>query len=105
MVATLKIPLERCKPDKVKTEKVRLWTVTDRTVRTWLNEAVAAAAGNGVTFSVPVTPCTCSLKELQSLMSHKSIKSTEVYIRVFALDVAARYRVQFQMQKGMRPQC
>lgn len=29
--------------------------------------------------------------------SSKSISSTEVYTKVFALDVAARHRVQFQM--------
>lgn len=34
MVATLKIPLERRNPETGRTEKVRLWTVTDRTVRT-----------------------------------------------------------------------
>ncbi|MCX0116553.1 site-specific integrase, partial [Escherichia coli] len=37
------------------------------------------------------------LKVLQSLMVHKSISSTEVYTKVFALDVAARHRVQFAM--------
>jgi len=37
------------------------------------------------------------LKVLQCLMGHKSVSSTEVYTRVFALDVAARHRVQFQM--------
>nr|WP_313753016.1 tyrosine-type recombinase/integrase [Escherichia coli] len=37
-----------------------------------------------------------SLKVLQSLMGHKSISSTEVYTKVFALDVAARHRVQFK---------
>ncbi len=110
MTATLKIPLERRNPDTGKTEKVRLWTIADRTVRTWLNEAVDAAAVDGVTFSVPVTPHTfrhsyamhmlyagIPLKALQSLMGHKSMKSTEVYTKVFALDVAARHRVQFQM--------
>jgi hypothetical protein len=30
-------------------------------------------------------------------MGHKSISSTEVYTKVFALDVAAHHRVQFQM--------
>ena len=30
-------------------------------------------------------------------MGHKSFSSTGVYTRVFALDVAARHRVQFQM--------
>lgn len=110
MVATLKIPLERRRPETGRAERVRLWSITDRTVRTWLSEAVDTAADDGVTFSVPVTPHTfrhsyamhmlyagIPLKALQSLMGHKSMKSTEVYTKVFALDVAARHRVQFQM--------
>ena len=40
------------------TEKARIWDITDRTVRTWINEAADAAAADGVTFSVPVTPHT-----------------------------------------------
>ncbi|WP_313063917.1 site-specific integrase [Atlantibacter hermannii] len=110
MVATLKIPLERRNKRTGRTEKARLWEITDRTVRTWINEAVEAAAADGVTFSVPVTPHTfrhsyamhmlyagIPLKVLQSLMGHKSVSSTEVYTKVFALDVAARHRVQFLM--------
>lgn len=110
MVATLKIPLERRNKRSGRTEKARIWEITDRTVRTWLNEAVSAAAADGVMFSVPVTPHTfrhsyamhmlyagIPLKVLQSLMGHKSVSSTEVYTKVFALDVAARHRVQFQM--------
>ncbi|EFN9291012.1 phage integrase family protein, partial [Escherichia coli] len=70
-------------------------------------------AADGVTFSVPVTPHTfrhsyamhmlyagIPLKVLQSLMGHKSISSTEVYTKVFALDVAARHRVQFAMPES-----
>jgi len=110
MVATLKIPQERRNKRTGKTEKARIWEITDRTVRTWLGEAVEAAAADGVTFSVPVTPHTfrhsyamhmlyagIPLKVLQSLMGHKSVSSTEVYTKVFALDVAARHRVQFLM--------
>ena len=109
-MATLKIPLERRNKRTGRTEKARIWVITDRTVRTWLNEAVEAAATDGVTFSVPVTPHTfrhsyamhmlyagIPLKVLQSLMGHKSISSTELYTKVFALDVAARHRVQFMM--------
>ncbi|EHW4792648.1 resolvase [Escherichia coli] len=33
-------------------------------------------------------------------MGHKSISSTEVYTKVFALDVAARHRVQFLMPES-----
>ncbi|KKF38618.1 site-specific integrase [Hafnia paralvei] len=110
MIATLKIPQERRNKRSGRMEKARIWSVTDRTVRTWINEAVDAAAADGVTFSVPVTPHTfrhsyamhmlyagIPLKVLQSLMGHKSVSSTEVYTKVFALDVAARHRVQFQM--------
>lgn len=113
MVATLKIPLERRNKRTGRMEKARIWEITDRTVRTWLCEAVEAAAADGVTFSVPVTPHTfrhsyamhmlyagIPLKVLQSLMGHKSISSTEVYTKVFALDVAARHRVQFQMPEA-----
>jgi len=110
MIATLRIPLERKNKRTGRMEPARIWEVTDRTVRTWLNNAVARAANDGVTFSVPVTPHTLRhsyaihmlysgvpLKVLQGLMGHKSMKSTEVYTRIFALDVAARHRVQFSM--------
>ena len=113
MVATLKIPLERRSKRTGKTEKARLWEITDRTVRSWIGEAVDAATADGVDFSVPVTPHTfrhsyamhmlyagIPLKVLQSLMGHKSASSTEVYTRVFALDVAARHRVQFAMPEA-----
>ena len=113
MVATLKIPLERRNKRTGRMEKARIWEITDRTVRTWLSEAVESAAADGVTFSVPVTPHTfrhsyamhmlyagIPLKVLQSLMGHKSISSTEVYTKVFALDVAARHRVQFAMPEA-----
>lgn len=114
MVATLKIPMERRNKRTGRTEKARIWEITDRTVRTWLSEAVEAAASDGVIFSIPVTPHTfrhsyamhmlyagIPLKVLQSLMGHKSGSSTEVYTKVFALDVAARHRVQFQMPESV----
>lgn len=110
MVATLKIPFERRNKRTGRMEKARIWEITDRTVRTWLNEAVEAAAEDGVIFSVPVTPHTfrhsyamhmlyagIPLKILQTLMGHKSVSSTEVYTKVFALDVAARHRVRFEI--------
>lgn len=110
MVATLKTLLEWRNKRTGRTEKARIWEVTDRT---WIREAVAAVAPDGVTLSVPVTPHTFRysyamhmlyagilLKVLQSLMGHKSISSTEVYMKVFALDVAARHRVQFAMPES-----
>ena len=62
MMATLKIPLERRNKRSGRTEKARIWEITDRTIRTWLNEAVDTAAADGATFTVPSatpTPCTC----------------------------------------------
>lgn len=110
MVATLKIPLERRNKRTGRMKKARIWETTGRTVRTRLVEAVETAAADGVSFSVPVTPHTfrhsyamhmlyagIPLKVLQGLMGHKSVNSTEVYTKVFAPDVAARHRVQFQM--------
>lgn len=86
MLATLKIPLEHRNKRTGRMEKAHIWEITDRTVRTWLNEAVESAAADGVTFSVPVTPHTfrhsCAmhmlyngipLKVLQSMIEHKSI--------------------------------
>jgi integrase len=58
MIATLKIPQERRNKTTGRMEPARVWTVTDRTVRTWINEAVALAAADGVMFSVPITPHT-----------------------------------------------
>jgi len=48
------------------------------------------------------------LKVLQSLMRHKSISSTKMYTREFALDVTARHRVQFSMPEAapmLKGQC
>ncbi len=47
MVATLKIPLERRNKRTGRTEKARIWQITDRTLRTWFAEAVEAAAADG----------------------------------------------------------
>ncbi len=45
MVATLKIPLERRNKRTGRMEKARIWEITDRTVRTWLSEAVGGRSG------------------------------------------------------------
>lgn len=107
MIATLLIPQERCSEKTGRMERGRLWDITDRTARTWLNEAVEAAASEGgslVTlhtlrhsYAMHMLCAGTPLKALQSLLGHKKAKSTEIYTRVFALDVTARNRVQFQM--------
>ncbi|EEW7014475.1 hypothetical protein F9V36_23645 [Escherichia coli] len=42
------------------------------------------------------------LKSMQCLMGHRSISSTEVHTKVFALDVAARHRGLFSMPERSR---
>lgn len=84
-------------------------SVSADTVSRWLNRALAAAESDGVTFSVsPIVPKTfrhsfamhilfnrIHPKVLQSLMGHKSFKSTEVYTRLFLFDVAGQHEVSF----------
>jgi hypothetical protein len=53
MSATLRIPIERRNQEKGRMEQARLWAVADRTVHTWVNEAVNTAAADGMTFSGP----------------------------------------------------
>jgi integrase len=94
---------------------VRLWDIrSEDTARSWISQAVAAAARDGVTFSVrPVTPKTfrdsfamhlvqhqVPQKVIQTLMGHKDAKSTEWYTRVFALDVTRQLGVRFSMDAG-----
>lgn len=87
-----------------------VWTVSDRTVRNWINRAIDAAARAGVRFSIEISPHTfrhsfamhmlyhhVPPKVLQSLLGHEKFESTEVYTKVFALDVAASHQVQFSM--------
>ncbi|WP_426472799.1 tyrosine-type recombinase/integrase [Escherichia marmotae] len=86
-----------------------LWDITDDTARNWLSAAVVLAQRDGVTFSVrPVTPKTLRhsyamhliqhrvpLKVVQAFLGHRELSSTEVYTRVFALDVGRQFDVQF----------
>lgn len=86
-----------------------IWAVSSRqTPLNWLNEALSRAASDGVTFSVPVTPHTFRHsyamhlamsgvpdRVLQSLLGHRYARSTEVYTRVFALDVLAGRGLSF----------
>lgn len=87
-----------------------VWSVTDRTVRNWLKGAVNAASREGVTFTVEISPHTfrhsfamhllyghTPPKVLQSLMGHEKYESTEVYTKVFALDLTASQNVTFTL--------
>lgn len=93
-------------------KRVRLqpvWEITSRqTPLNWINTAIRRAESDGVTFSIPVTPHTfrhsyaMHLKMsgvpdrvLQSLLGHRYVRSTEVYARVFSLDVLAGRGLSF----------
>lgn len=103
---------EQFEIDSVTGERTPLpiWQATDRTVRNWLTKAERQANSEGVHFSVPVTPHVfrhsyamhmlyqgTPLKVLQGLMGHEKAESTEVYTRVFALDIVANRQVQFSV--------
>ncbi|EIO8946316.1 tyrosine-type recombinase/integrase [Salmonella enterica] len=80
---------------------VPVWEVKSRqTPLNWLNSAVRRAESDGVTFPIMVTPHTfrhsfamhllmsgVPEKVLQGLLGHRYARSTEVYTRVFSLDV------------------
>ena len=91
--ATFKLLTRRATP---------MWDVASQeTPRNWLRAAVRRAAQDGVTFSVrPITPHTfrhsyamhllmndVHVKQVQALMGHKRLENTEIYTRIFALDV------------------
>ncbi len=79
-----------------------MWDVASQeTLRNWLKAAVERAERDGVSFSVrPITPHTfrhsyavhllmngIHIKQVQALMGHKRMENTEVYTKIFALDV------------------
>ncbi len=86
-----------------------VWGITSRqTPLNWINAAVTRAERDGVTFSVPVTPhsfrhsyamrLTMSgvpPRVLQSLLGHRYARSTEIYTRVFSLDVLTERGLSF----------
>ncbi|HHQ6628241.1 TPA: tyrosine-type recombinase/integrase [Serratia fonticola] len=87
-----------------------IWQATDRTVRNWLTKAEHLAKREGIRFSVPVTPHVfrhsyamhmlyqgTPLKAVQGLLGHEKAESTEVYTRVFALDIVANRQVPFTL--------
>jgi len=87
-----------------------LWNVkSDETPRNWIRAAVRRAESDGVTFSLEtITPKTfrhsfamhliqshVPMKVVQAYMGHTEASSTEVYTRVFALDVGYQREVRF----------
>lgn len=86
-----------------------IWPESHDTVGRWLKRAVDRAARDGVTFSLPViNPKTfrhsfavhllynrVHERELQELMGHQCAESTQVYTRIFTLDVAAGNHITF----------
>lgn len=90
-----------------------VWSVTERFVKNWLKGAVSKASRDGVVFSIEVSPHTfphsfamhlfygyTPANVVQSLMGHEKFESTEVYLRIFSLDVAASQNVTFTLPVG-----
>ena len=107
---------EKFEIDSVTGEKRALpvWNITDRTVRNWLKAATDRAERDNIRMSIEVSPHTfrhsfamqllyahTPPKVLQSLMGHEKFESTEIYTKVFALDVAASQNVTFSMPVAM----
>lgn len=89
-----------------------IWQISSsQTPRNWLTAAVTRAKRDNVTFSFePITTKTfrhsfamhllqhhVPPKVLQAYLGHAESKSTEIYTRVFALDVGRQYGVAFSM--------
>ncbi|ECO4312769.1 tyrosine-type recombinase/integrase [Salmonella enterica] len=88
---------------------VPVWDIRSRqTPLNWLNAALDRAARDGVTFPINVTPHTfrhsfamhllmsgVPEKVLQGLLGHRYARSTEVYTRVFSLDVLTGQGLSF----------
>ncbi|EOT0787355.1 TPA: tyrosine-type recombinase/integrase [Klebsiella pneumoniae] len=85
-----------------------MWNVSDRTVRNWLVRATDAAERDRVKLSISPHTFRHSFamhllyghvhpKVLQSLLGHEKFESTEVYTKIFALDVAASKQLRFTL--------
>ncbi|WP_267432782.1 tyrosine-type recombinase/integrase [Erwinia psidii] len=85
-----------------------LWPESPDTVARWLKEAITFASGDGVTFTIHITPHTfrhsfaihlllnrVHEKTLQTYLGHKYLSSTAKYTRLFAMDIGAQNRVSF----------
>lgn len=94
-----------------------IWQVHENTVRNWLNAAINRALNDGISFSVrPLTPHTfrhsycmnlimhgVPLKVVQAYAGHARLESTELYTKVFALDVGRQFDVRFTTEDVFLP--
>lgn len=90
-------------------KNARIWPESHDTAGRWLKRAIDRAAQDGVTFSLSaINPKTfrhsfavhllynrVSERELQEFMGHQCAESTQVYTRIFALDVAMGSNISF----------
>lgn len=86
-----------------------IWPESHDTVSRWLGRAIERASADNVRFTLStITPKTfrhsfavhllynhISERELQEFMGHRRAESTQVYTRIFTLDVASRQKISF----------
>ena len=92
-----------------------VWDVASQeTPRNWIRGAIARAGAQGIRFSVnPVTPHTfrhsfavhllmngIHIKQVQALLGHQRLENTEIYTRIFALDLPADLTFSFPPSAG-----
>ncbi|WP_325177786.1 tyrosine-type recombinase/integrase [Pantoea sp. 1B4] len=92
-----------------------VWDVASQeTPRNWIRGAIARAGAQGIRFSVnPVTPHTfrhsfavhllmngIHIKQVQALLGHQRLENTEIYTRIFALDLPADLTFTFPPSAG-----
>ncbi|WP_019105452.1 tyrosine-type recombinase/integrase [Pantoea ananatis] len=88
-----------------------LFPITRKTAWSWLTQALNRAEAAGISFAVnPVSPKTLRhsfamhlffnhvpKKVVQTYLGHERPESTEVYLKVFALDVAPQLGIRFSL--------
>lgn len=106
-VDNLKRYLETFKPGR----RTPLFPVSRKTAWEWIKDGVKRAECDGVNFAIsPISPKTfrhsyamhlffnrVPPKVVQAYMGHERFENTEIYLKVFALDVAPQIGIRFSM--------
>ncbi|HAS8195743.1 TPA: site-specific integrase [Vibrio vulnificus] len=99
------VQLKRYIVTHCRNQKCPIFSISDETARNWLKAIQQEGTANGIDLLIPLTPSTLRhsfavhlllnrmhIKELQSLMGHARLSSTEVYTRLLSFDPAQTQR-------------